>query len=88
MDPDAAFRELFDAVEAGDRDRVTELIDGLNAWLSKGGYPPKTLGPWKLGMVWHVAVAKAVFRLAKAHVRVVASRKTESPSDPPSSHSA
>ena len=75
MDPDAAFTDLFDAVEAGDCDRVSELIEALNGWFANGGYPPKTVGPWKLGMIWHIAVAKAVCRLAKAHVQVVAAQK-------------
>lgn len=75
MDPDATFRDLLDAVEAGDCDRVTELSETLTGWIAKGGYPPKTLGPWKLGMIWHIAVTKAILRLSKVHVRVVASQK-------------
>ncbi len=75
MDPEAAFRELFEAVEAGDCDRVAELSEALNGWVANGGYPPKTLGPWKLGQIWHIAVTKAILRLAKAHVRIVASQK-------------
>ena len=75
MDPDVTLRDLLDAVETGDCDRVEELIDALNAWMSQGGYPPKTLGSSKLGMVWHAAVAKSVLRLAKAHVRIVADQK-------------
>ncbi len=74
MDPDATLKELLDAVEAGECDRVEELSDALNGWMANGGYPPKTLGPWKLGMVWHTALTKSVIRLAKAHVRVVASQ--------------
>lgn len=76
MDPDTTLKDLLDAVEAGDSDRVAELSEALNGWLAKGGYPPKTLGPWKLGMIWHVAVTKAIRRLAKSHVGVVASQKS------------
>ena len=75
MDPDTALREMLEAVEAGDCDRVQELSEALNGWMAKGGYPPKTLGTWKLGLVWHVATTKALCRLARAHVRVVASQK-------------
>lgn len=75
MDPDAALKELLEAVEAGDTDRVRQLADGLKHWLSQGGFPPKTIGPWKLGQVWHVAMTHAVIRHARAHVRVVASQK-------------
>ena len=74
MDPDVALQELLDAVETGDCDRTTELADGLCHWLSSGGFPPKTIGPWKLGQTWHVAITHAVIRHARAHVRVVAAR--------------
>ncbi len=74
MDPDAALRELFEAVEAGDEDRVAELSAALDDWLSRGGFPPVALGRRELGTVWHVAVTKAAIRLAKAHVRIVAAR--------------
>lgn len=75
MDPDTALKELLEAVEAGDCDRVRELADGLKHWVSQGGFPPKTIGPWKLGQVWHVAMTHAVIRHARAHVRVVAAQK-------------
>lgn len=76
MDPDAALKDLLDAVEEGDSDRVAELSDALNGWIANGGFPPKTLGPWKLGQIWHIAVTKAILRLAKSHVGVVASQKS------------
>ena len=60
MDPDAALKELLEAVKAGGCDRVRELADGLKHWLSQGGFPPKTIGTWKLGQVWHVALTHAV----------------------------
>lgn len=75
MDPDATFRDIIEAVEAGDENRVTELADALNNWLSRGGFPPVSLGRRELGTVWHTAVTKAAIRLAKSHVRIVASRK-------------
>jgi antibiotic biosynthesis monooxygenase (ABM) superfamily enzyme len=74
MDPDAALKELLEAVEVGDCDRVTELADGLKQWLAQGGFPPKTIGRWKLGQVWHVAMTHAVIRHARAHVRVIANQ--------------
>lgn len=77
MDPDAALKELLDAVEAGDCDRVRELADGLRHWLSQGGYPPKTLGPWKLGQIWHVALTQSVLKLARTHVGVIARQKED-----------
>ncbi len=74
MDPDIALKEVFEAVEAGDCDQVRESTGAINGWIAQGGYPPQTLGPWKLGLIWHIAVTKAVLRLAKAHVAVVASQ--------------
>lgn len=77
MDPDAALKELLESVEAGDCDRVTELAAGLKHWLSQGGFPPKTIGPWKLGQIWHVALTHAIVKHARAHVQVVARQKEE-----------
>ena len=77
MDPDATLADLLTTVEEGECDRVQELTEALNGWIARGGYPPKTIGPWKLGMIWHIAVAKAVLRLARAHVRIVAEQKGE-----------
>jgi hypothetical protein len=82
MDPEVALRELLEAVEAGDCDRVTELADGLRHWLSQGGYPPKTIGPWKLGQIWHVAMTHAIVKHARAHVKVVAKQKEEADAAP------
>jgi hypothetical protein len=77
MDPDAALKELLEAVVAGDCDRVNQLADGLRGWLSPGGYPPKTIGPWRLGQVWHVAMTHAIVKHALAHVRVVARQRKD-----------
>ncbi len=73
MDPDAALKELLLAVEDGDVDRVEELADGLNHWVARGGFPPRIAGSEQLGPIWHIAVMKAVIKLARAHVRVMAS---------------
>jgi hypothetical protein len=75
MDPDTTLKELLEAVQEGNRDRVQELAEALNDWIANGGYPPKTIGPWKLGQIWHVAMTKSVIKHAKAHVRVVARQK-------------
>jgi len=75
MDPDATLQELLTAIDDGDCDRVQELAEALTGWIANGGYPPKTIGPWNLGYIWHIAIAKAVLTLAPAHVRVVANQK-------------
>lgn len=47
MDPDAALaeiRELVDRIKAADSrhtvQRLAELVDGLDQWLSRGGFLP------------------------------------------------
>lgn len=64
MDPDATLRSLLKAVVAGDCEQVRELSEALTTWLDNGGFPPKTIGPWKLGQEWHVATARFVCSLA------------------------
>lgn len=50
MDPDAALDEIrriiarvdADDTDAGeDYERLVNLIDGLDAWMSRGGFPPR-----------------------------------------------
>jgi len=74
MDPDASLRDLLEAMEAGDCDQVSELADALANWMSRGGFPPQTIGPSTLGIEWHAAVTTALLKLAKVHVEVIASR--------------
>jgi hypothetical protein len=45
----------------------------LNHWVARGGFPPRIAGSEQLGPIWHIAVMKDVIKLARAHVRVVAS---------------
>lgn len=47
MDPDAALAEIRDIISRWNRDgglvvaaRLAELVDGLDGWLSKGGFLP------------------------------------------------
>lgn len=75
MDPEATLRDLLSAVEEGDSDRVNELSQALERWIEQAGYPPKTIGPWKLGMDWHAAMTRCICQLAGIHVRLVQSRK-------------
>jgi hypothetical protein len=47
MDPNAALTEIraivadYSAGKDFDADRLAELVDGLDGWMSKGGYAPK-----------------------------------------------
>jgi len=68
MDPDATLRDLLEAVEERDAEQVTHLVEALKHWLENGGYPPKTIGPLKLGQDWHKTMALCVCGLARAYV--------------------
>lgn len=64
MDPDAALRELLDAVMANDAELVEVLVQALQHWLDRGGFPPQTLGPQELGADWHRTITICVCNLA------------------------
>ncbi len=77
MDPHAALQDLLIAVQDGDIERVHELSEALTEWMARGGYPPEIIGRSSLGAIWHLAVTKAVIKLAKAQVRIVAAANRE-----------
>lgn len=60
MDPNETLRQIAAAVEAGEIDQTDDLIDALQQWTARGGFPPRTIGPESLGTIWHLAVTKAV----------------------------
>ena len=50
MDPDAAMKDLLEAVHVRNWDRVDELAEGLLSWMEKRGIPANysgTEGTWK-----------------------------------------
>ena len=75
MDPQATLRDLLDAVGDRDWDQVDELSEALLTWVQKRGFPPKTLGPKKLGRGWHRAIAEFVCYLAKSRARDARKRR-------------
>lgn len=75
MDPNSALQQLIESVATGDIDRTEDLIAAINGWTACGGFPPDTIGPRSLGTIWHLAVTKAVLKIARAHVRVVANKR-------------
>lgn len=81
MDPDAALKELLDAVQARDWDRVDELAQGLLSWMEKRGFPPSTLGPKELGRSWHRTIATFVCYAAQSKVRDARKRRARKGSD-------
>jgi hypothetical protein len=75
MDPDAALKDLLDAVCSRDWDRTEELADGLLTWMEKRGFPPLTLGPKELGRDWHRSVATFVCYAAQSKVQDARKRR-------------
>ena len=64
MDPDAALRELLDAVMANGAELIEILVQALQQWLNRGGFPPQTLGSKELGADWHRTVTICLCNLA------------------------
>lgn len=75
MDPDAALKDLLEAVSSREWDRVEELASGLLSWMEKRGFPPMTLGPKELGRDWHRTLATFVCYAAQAKVRDARNRR-------------
>ena len=76
MDPDAAMKNLLDAVHVRDWDCVDELAEGLLSWMEKRGFPPTTLGPKELGRNWHRTIATFVCYAAQSKVRDARKRRS------------
>ena len=75
MDPDAAMKDLLDAVHVRNWDRVDELAEGLLSWMEKRGFPPTTLGPKELGRAWHRALATFVCYAAQTKAQDARKRR-------------
>jgi len=43
MDPNAALRELLDAIDAEDADAIEEYAEALQGWVRAGGFLPETV---------------------------------------------
>lgn len=59
MDPQTAWDELLEAYAAGEWDRVEELAEGLDSWLSRDGFPPRAVTGDDMGREWDRAMARA-----------------------------
>ncbi len=64
MDPECALQALLVALQERDVIAVEEIAQGLLRWLDQGGFPPKTIGQWKLGQEWHVRLTRQVCAMA------------------------
>lgn len=75
MDPDAALKDLLDALMSHDWDRVEELAAGILSWMEQRGFPPTTLGPKELGRSWHRTVATLICYAAQSKMRDARKRR-------------
>ncbi len=69
MDPDATLKLLLEAIVEKNGDDIRELSRALLDWLDNGGFPPKTIGLWKLGQDWHVSMARHICAIAVSSVQ-------------------
>jgi hypothetical protein len=69
MDPQAAWDQLIEAYTQRDWSAVEELAEGLLHWLSRGGFPPRTVPKLAMDRGWNLAVAESACRFALSRVR-------------------
>ncbi len=76
MDPDCALKMLLTGLQDRDVIVIEEVARGLLHWLDQGGFPPKTIGPWKLGQDWHATLTRQICTTALAVARRIAREST------------
>ena len=59
MDPEAAWRNLLDALEDADELAADDAVAALLTWLDSGGFPPQTMANHNMSPRWNRAVAYA-----------------------------
>ncbi len=69
MDPQATWDDLLAAYAEGDWERVQELAEALDHWLSRGGFPPRAVTGTDLGSDWDHAIVDAACGFARKHAR-------------------
>ena len=69
MDPQAAWDQLIEAYTRRDWSAVEELAEGLLHWLSRGGFPPRTVPRLSMDRGWNLAVAESACRFSQSRVR-------------------
>ncbi|MCA9148127.1 MAG: hypothetical protein KDA92_02445 [Planctomycetales bacterium] len=63
MDPQTTWRRLIDAYAIRDLETATTAAEDLNAWLTRGGFPPQVLPePWRMDERWNRTLAQAACR--------------------------
>lgn len=65
MDPQAAWREMLTAFEAGDSETAFERATDLLDWLERGGFPPLTSSPPTNNDAWNRQMATLACQLIR-----------------------
>ena len=80
MDPQQTLADLLTAMKEKRWDDAKELAEALHGWLTRGGFPPTTMGDAALGKEWHQAVATFVCMAAISKVADIQKRRKRRPS--------
>lgn len=83
MDPQATWNRLLDEWANHYWLDVSELAEALLEWLSKGGFPPDTMGNRNLGADWHRKLALTMCRFALQRADDVLNSPNQIPSQVP-----
>ena len=75
MDPQQTLADMLTAMKEKRWEDAKELADALHGWLTKGGFPPITLGDVSMGKEWHRAVATFACLAAASKVADVQKRR-------------
>lgn len=75
MDPQQTLADMLTALKEKRWEDAKELADALHGWLTKGGFPPATLGDMSLGTEWHRAVATFTCLAASSKVDDIRKRR-------------
>ena len=75
LDPQQTLADMLAAMKEKRWEDAKELADALHGWLTKGGFPPVTLGNASLGKEWHRAVATFACMAAISKVADIQKRR-------------
>lgn len=79
MDPQQTLADLLTAMKEKRWDDANELAEALQGWLTRGGFPPTTLGDAALGKEWHRAVAAFICMAAISKVTDIQKHRKRRP---------
>ncbi len=80
MDPQATWNSLLEEWAERNWLDVSELAEALLEWLSKGGFPPDTMGNRNLGADWNRELAQTMCKFALKRANDVLDSPNQIPS--------